>query len=89
MAVVVEKRILGDIDIVSRANVRGLASIEGPCVSVFMPTHRHGPDTLQGPIRLRNLIDRAAIELRAADFSQGTVDEVLAFLRALLDDSWF
>jgi hypothetical protein len=36
-----------------------------PAVSVLMPTHRRRPDNAQDPIRLRNLLARAAKELEA------------------------
>ncbi|MCF6157206.1 MAG: hypothetical protein E3K32_01235 [wastewater metagenome] len=32
---------------------------EGPCVSIFMPTHRTWPETQQEPIRLKNLLRTA------------------------------
>lgn len=35
---------------------RLLAGHEPPCVSLYMPTHRHNPDSLQGPIRYKNLL---------------------------------
>lgn len=38
---------------------------ESPCVSLFMPTHRGGPQVRQDPIRLKNLhraAERALIE---------------------------
>ncbi|HZR57910.1 MAG TPA: hypothetical protein VFA74_13630 [Terriglobales bacterium] len=31
-------------------------SREGPCLSLYQPTHRHHPDNQQDPIRFRNLI---------------------------------
>jgi len=40
---------------------------ESPCVSLFMPTHRGGPQVRQDPIRLKNLhraAERALIERR-------------------------
>jgi hypothetical protein len=44
---------LGEIDLVSSDAVTALGAVAGPCVSVSMPTYRHGPETLQGPVRLR------------------------------------
>jgi hypothetical protein len=29
---------------------------EPPCLSLYQPTHRHHPDSQQGPIRFRNLV---------------------------------
>ena len=38
---------------------------EGPCVSLFLPTHRAGRDVQQAPIRLRKLLRQAADRLEA------------------------
>lgn len=32
---------------------------KNPCVSIFMPTHKAGPDTRQDPIRFKNLMKKA------------------------------
>lgn len=37
-----------------------------PCVSIYLPTHRHRPDTAQDPIRYRNLVRDAERRLQAA-----------------------
>lgn len=37
--------------------------VQAPAVSIFMPTHRAGPDIQQDPIRLKNLAKRAEEEL--------------------------
>lgn len=39
---------------------------DGPYVSVFLPTHRAGPETRQDPIRLKNLLTAAERELDEA-----------------------
>ncbi len=73
---------ISEIDPVSVADLAALAAVEAtPCVSIYMPTHRSGPETLQGPRRLRNLADRA-IEL-------GAGEDLVAPLRALIDDAPF
>jgi hypothetical protein len=36
-----------------------LGDREGPCVSLYMPTHRSGRQTQQDPLRLKNLLKRA------------------------------
>src|SRR5687767_13326765 len=38
----------------------------GLCISIFMPTAIAGPDTAQGPVRLKNLL--GAAEQRLADW---------------------
>ena len=80
---------LSQVDLVSRDDIVALAGVDGPCVSVFMPTHRHGPDTLQGPIRLRNLADQAARAMADEGHDPGLVDEILAPLRSLVDEADF
>lgn len=73
---------LSAIDPVTEDDLAALAAVQAePCVSVFMPTHRHGPETVQNAKRLGQLLDRAA-EL-------GATDDVLAPLRALVGDDEF
>lgn len=45
---------------------RILVPHETPCVSLFLPTHRHPPQSDQDPIRLRNLVKEAETRLTAA-----------------------
>lgn len=49
----------------------------GPCVSVYLPTHRVTPDSGQDPIRLRNLLDEAESQLLAEGLRVPAVREVL------------
>ncbi len=61
----------------------------GPCVSIFLPTVQAGAETLQNPIRLKNLL-RAAEELLAERGTRRTeLDELLEPLRALVGDGEF
>ena len=62
---------------------------EGPCVSIYMPTHRAGMDVEQDPIRLSNLgrdVERALISqgMRSAEARQ-----FLDPIRELERDSFF
>jgi hypothetical protein len=41
-----------------------LTAAEPPCISLYQPTHRAVPDSLQDPIRYRNLVRDAERELR-------------------------
>jgi len=84
-----EGRVDVDTDVISVADVRSLGAAQGPCVSVFMPTHRSGRETLQGPIRLRNLIDTARRELSGATIDETTVENLMAPLASLVDDREF
>ncbi|MBK5268543.1 MAG: hypothetical protein JJE47_14030 [Acidimicrobiia bacterium] len=84
-----EIRVNADIDVISAADVTSLGMAEGPCVSMFMPTHRSGRETLQGPIRLRNLINSARGELSGFDVAETVIEAILAPLESLVDDHGF
>ena len=49
----------------------------GKCVSLFMPTHRSGPEAQQDPVRLKNLLRQAESGLVAAGLKPGEAAEVL------------
>ena len=84
-----EIRVDADIDVISAADVMSLGTAQGPCVSVFMPTHRSGRETLQGPVRLRNLINTARGELSGADVAESVIENLMAPLESLADDDEF
>ncbi len=49
----------------SRNDIRSfLSAHQPPCVSLYLPTHRHHPDNQQDPIRYRNLVREAEDSLR-------------------------
>lgn len=86
-----ELRAIGDVDPVTRAEIRRLATRDGgPCVSIFMPTHRFRPDVGEDPIRLRLLLDEAHARLCALGLRSPRAWEVLAPHRELLGrlDFW-
>lgn len=58
----------------------------GPRVSMYLPTHRAGRETRQGPIQLGNLISAAERDLGAAGLPDDDVDALLAPARRLVDD---
>ena len=60
-----------------------------PCVSLFMQTHRAGPDIQQDPIRLKNLVGRAEEALVEAGLRAPEAREVLEPARALMDNPVF
>jgi hypothetical protein len=49
----------------------------GPCVSLFLPTHRGGRDVRQAPIRLKNLLQEAEEQLAAFDMKPSEIEEFL------------
>ena len=61
----------------------------GPCVSLFLPTHRSHPGTDQDPIRLRNLLSRAGEQVASLGLRSPDATELLAPAEALLDDAAF
>jgi hypothetical protein len=78
------------MDIITIDRFRQLAEGgEGAHLSIYMPTHRAGPETRQGPIRLANLLRDAEERLRAGGMRTPDVRAMLQPARALLDDSGF
>jgi Bacterial archaeo-eukaryotic release factor family 3 len=78
------------MDAIRRTDLERLAlQGGGPCVSVFLPTHRAGPEVQQGPIRLKNLLGEATEALQADGVKAPMIKRLLAPLRQLLDDGLF
>jgi len=76
---------------VTRSEIRRLAVWDrGPCVSIFMPTHRFRPDIGEDPLRLRILLDEAHARLCSLGLRSPHAWEVLAPHRELLGrlDFW-
>lgn len=63
-----------------------VARTDGPLVSIYMPTHRRGPETQQDPIRLKNLVDRAIEALEERGLRSPEARCVLAPVTSLTDD---
>lgn len=64
------------------------AGHSAPCVSIYLPTHRHHPGTEQDPIRYRGLLTRAE-ELLRATYHKRDVTELLAPLEALSERTFW
>lgn len=47
-----------------------------PCVSIFMPTHRHFPENKQDPLRLKNIINIATKRLKE-EFGKDEIQPIL------------
>lgn len=78
------------MDIITAATIESLVRHDAErCVSVYMPTHRFGRETAQGPIRLANLLDRAGDELVAAGMRSPDADELLGRGRLLTERDMF
>lgn len=61
----------------------------GPCVSIFMPTHRQGTDIREDPIRFKNLVAEAEHQLEEMGQSASQIEELLKPLRPLIEDNRF
>lgn len=78
------------MDIIRSDDLERLATAgPGPCVSLFLPTHRAGTETAQDPIRLKNLLTEADERLRSLGLRSPEAAELLAPAAALLDDPIF
>jgi hypothetical protein len=75
-----------DVDEVGREALRDLVDASGPCVSIFLPTHRGGVETTQDPVRLKNLLRQAEEQLGHASLRTVEARELLEPARRLLDD---
>lgn len=78
------------MELFSKDELRSLVNGTGePCVSLYQPTHRGGPDTQQDPIRLKNLLREAERGLLARGTQETEAAALLAPARRLLDDYQF
>lgn len=64
-----------------------VATQSSPCLSLYLPTHRHRPDNQQDPIRYRNLLKRLETSLKQHPDADGQA--LLAPLLALADNADF
>lgn len=79
------------MDLISRSELRQLVDVEcEACVSIYLPTHRAGADTLQDPIRLKNLIREAEQRIEERGDAMPANGDLLEPLRELVDqyDFW-
>jgi hypothetical protein len=65
-----------------------LAEREGPCISIYQPTHRHFPQNKQDPIRFRNLV-RAAEEALQRQYPARKHDALVEPILRLSEDAAF
>lgn len=78
------------MDVLSRDDLELLVrQPRAPCVSLYMPTHRSGPETQQDPIRLKNLMRRAEERLVGTGIRQPDASEVLRPARKLIEEEAF
>lgn len=78
------------MNIPSKSELRTLMEQnKGPCLSMFLPTHRAGVETQQDPLRLRNQIREAENRLLLNDLRSAQVEHLLQPMQALLEDEQF
>jgi hypothetical protein len=78
------------IDMISKGQLRELLQVSsGPCVSIFMPTHHGGAQTVQDPTRLKNLLREVTQELVAQGLHAHEISNFLKPASSLLDDRQF
>lgn len=78
------------MDVISRDDLDLLVQQpRSPCVSLYIPTHRSGPETQQDPIRLKNLIGRAEERLVGTGIRRQDARKVLRPARELIEDEAF
>jgi hypothetical protein len=78
------------VDAIRRTDLQRLAlGRHGPCVSVFLPTHRAGHEVEHSPIRLKNLLRQATDALKSDSVRAPEIGRLLAPLWRLLDDGLF
>lgn len=74
------------MDYIGRNDLRELIETdETPCISICFQTHRSGVDTLQDPIRLKNLIRDAETQLQVRAKAKD-IRELLQPLRDLVEE---
>jgi hypothetical protein len=77
-------------DIVSKEELQALAAVESPvCVSFYLPTHASDPGMAKDPIRLKNLVAEARLQLEGSGIRTPVVAELLAPVVATVDETEF
>lgn len=81
---------VSSVTLLSRSEIMRLAT-DGhpPHVSLYLSTHRAGRDTAQDPIRFKNLVHRAEVELSGAGYPSRVVAQTLSPAKELLEDPFF
>ncbi|NLA54940.1 MAG: hypothetical protein GX859_01365 [Corynebacterium humireducens] len=82
------RNIITDSDPIHADDLRELATMSGPTVSIVIPTHRGGAETLSDSQRLRPLLDQARREL-AERYPDVDAESLLAPIQSLADSRRF
>ncbi len=74
----------------SREELQELLAVEeGPCVSIFVPTHKTGSETQQANIRLKNLLRETENKLENLGFKAPQIKKLLKPVQQFIGDSLF
>ena len=75
-----------EIDVLNLSELRQLLDVRpGLHVSIYLPTHRKGPEIQQDPLVLRHLVDEALAQLTAIGMRRPDAEALLAPARMLVD----
>jgi hypothetical protein len=78
------------MDLFTRSHLRTLTQIDdAPCVSIYMPAHRTGPETRQDPIRFKNQLQQATRLLEQRDVRGTALRNLLGPAEKWLKDTHF
>jgi hypothetical protein len=78
------------MSLIARDELRVLATAHpNHCVSIYMPAHRAGPEVLQNPIRLKNLLGQVEAQLQTRGLQSPAIAGLLAPATNLLEDLLF
>ncbi len=78
------------MELLRKEEIKSLANDStGPCISIFLPTHRGGVEIKQGPIRLKNLLREAEQQLLVRKMRPAEVKELLEPAEQLTEDFGF
>ncbi len=77
------------MDLLLEQDLEDLLGTKGLCVSIYMPTHRSGPEAAQDTIRFKNLLREAGRLLHTRGLLPEAASALLEPARALLGDPGF
>ncbi|RPI84778.1 MAG: hypothetical protein EHM41_12530, partial [Chloroflexi bacterium] len=78
------------MDQITYEELQSLLDYEGyPCISIYMPTQKAGPEVQQNPIRLKNILRQAEEQMEERGIRRVEAEKLLEPAWALVNDSRF
>ncbi len=77
------------VDLLTNDQIRELAAVRGRCITIAIPTSSAGRERLEGPVRLKNQIERAHAMLVAEGMRPTLAHDLLLPATELLPDQEF